>query len=1191
MEILTLFLEAFGPFTGERLELVPPGSRGGLHVIYGGNESGKSSARRALGNFFFKIPGQTDDNFLHEYRALRIGLGLRFADGTERELYRRKGNKRTLTDSEGLVSEELLQAALGGLTGESFLRTISLDAADLEAGAQDLLSGGGNLGQALFAASLGSRQLRELQTALDRESDSLFQARGRSRPLNAAINEVVELRRQAEAVALRSDEWNRLSDELAHSEAELHSLRGCLRENRARRSRLERVGQAIPLLARRRQLEEEQLRLGAAALPDLRTRFVEQRRHACAEASRAEHEVARLEGELERSTRSLETLRVPDELLGRADQLIVLQEQAGAQRDLRLRLVLLGAEVAQTEADAERLRAVLEPGRDLEEVLARVPHPVARERLDRIGEQLLAERNTHEQKRLALEKALAGLGHSEASREEAERAAASAPLALSLQRAAERAQRAGEVDEDLAAAERQAAALYETLEARVLQLPRTSMSLEVLLGVAFPDLATIETHRSGLMEVEARCRRLRERSEELASERRSVEGRLRTLELAQDVPTEGDLLRSRSVRDSVWELVRAAWREGRSSELLVPEVALDRPLADAYEERVVDSDEVSDRLRREAKRVASKAELQVRLTSLVTEEAQVEVGLAEAEGKQAEETLGWRDLWVGNSLEVGTPEEMLSWTQSVAALREAAGVWRHGVQEVERHLSRRRELTAELRVELADLGLTQAGGERLAPLLDMARDQVEARRKLHGVAEHAREKVAERRLALEELEFEAQRAETNYSNSQRAWLQACVELDLDPKVTPAEARARLHELQTLRDLVEQCRAASSEIQQLESDQTAFEQSARDLLSGVAPDLAARPSLAALEEIGNRLGVAREGSGRREALSSARATVIADLAAARVDWDEASVNLAELCREAGVASASDLPQLEARVQRVAELRERLADCEEALCELSAGGGLEALAAEAAGLAVDEIPVLLEELQHAQERLEGQRSLLEQTLGALRGNLEAHDGSAEAVRLEELARAKAAELQVLIDRWVELRAARALLNEQIERYAAEHRGPLLERASALFERLTRGSFVALVSEASDREPELLGQRRDNERVAVRHMSAGTREQLYLSLRIASLEVQEQAVEVLPLIVDDVLLHSDEDRSRAILEVLTEVSTRRQVLFFTHSRRLRELAGALESPQVSLHCLGAVPATPIRALPSESLPARSG
>ncbi|KYF53369.1 hypothetical protein BE08_32145 [Sorangium cellulosum] len=46
-------------------------------------------------------------------------------------------------------------------------------------------------------------------------------------------------------------------------------------------------------------------------------------------------------------------------------------------------------------------------------------------------------------------------------------------------------------------------------------------------------------------------------------------------------------------------------------------------------------------------------------------------------------------------------------------------------------------------------------------------------------------------------------------------------------------------------------------------------------------------------------------------------------------------------------------------------------------------------------------------------------------------------------------------------------------------------------------------------------------------------------------------------MPLILDDLLIHFDDDRARAALAVLGELTATTQVLFFTHHARLCELA----------------------------------
>ena len=64
----------------------------------------------------------------------------------------------------------------------------------------------------------------------------------------------------------------------------------------------------------------------------------------------------------------------------------------------------------------------------------------------------------------------------------------------------------------------------------------------------------------------------------------------------------------------------------------------------------------------------------------------------------------------------------------------------------------------------------------------------------------------------------------------------------------------------------------------------------------------------------------------------------------------------------------------------------------------------------------------------------------------------------------------------------------------------------------------------------------------------LSSGTRVQLLLAVRIAFVEQQEQGVK-LPLLLDEVLGNSDDERARAIMEAVVELSREgRQIFYFT-------------------------------------------
>jgi uncharacterized protein YhaN len=184
----------------------------------------------------------------------------------------------------------------------------------------------------------------------------------------------------------------------------------------------------------------------------------------------------------------------------------------------------------------------------------------------------------------------------------------------------------------------------------------------------------------------------------------------------------------------------------------------------------------------------------------------------------------------------------------------------------------------------------------------------------------------------------------------------------------------------------------------------------------------------------------------------------------------------------------------------------------------------------------------------------------------------DGSARAAQLAEEAQSVLARIDADAEQYLILRLAHAVLQEGLERYRKKNEAGVLGRASDLFRALTRGSFSRLEIEANEKgEQVVVGIRAGTETpVAVEHLSDGTRDQLYLALRLASLEVYLAAHEPMPFIVDDLLLNFDDERAAATFAVLAELSRKTQVLFFTHHRHLVEQARKTPAEGVFYHAL---------------------
>ncbi len=206
MRVSRLQLTAFGPFTGQTLDL--PGKKSGLQIVYGPNESGKSSSLRALHALLFGIPHKSTDNFIHPYQNLRIEATLESADGKTLSVVRRKASKDSLRaeDDKTVIDEAVLRNMLGGVDEITFKTMFGLDRQTLVAGGTEICKGGGELGQILFSAGAGISELKSLCRELEETHRELFLPSGK-KPINLALLDYKNVRKQLRDAELSVNEW------------------------------------------------------------------------------------------------------------------------------------------------------------------------------------------------------------------------------------------------------------------------------------------------------------------------------------------------------------------------------------------------------------------------------------------------------------------------------------------------------------------------------------------------------------------------------------------------------------------------------------------------------------------------------------------------------------------------------------------------------------------------------------------------------------------------------------------------------------------------------------------------------------------------------------------------------------------------------------------------------------------------
>jgi len=413
-------------------------------------------------------------------------------------------------------------------------------------------------------------------------------------------------------------------------------------------------------------------------------------------------------------------------------------------------------------------------------------------------------------------------------------------------------------------------------------------------------------------------------------------------------------------------------------------------------------------------------------------------------------------------------------------------------------------------------------------------------------------------LRIARAAAEVATGESDIAAWRAAWVDAVSVLGLEAPPAEEEAFAVLDAMTQLLRQVEKADGLRRRIEGIDRDAARFAEDVRERCLAHAPELADLPAAEGAERLVRAVEKARLDHAERRRLETELAALARALEEHAVRRADAEARLVALVAAARVSSIAELETAEQRSRTAFELRRQLAVVEGELVAAGDGAPIEALEDETRGLDLDRTRARLRDLEGEMEELSDEMARASEKAGHLDHGVDsmAHTNAADAAALLE---ARVATLKRHVRRYVRVRLASTLLTREIERYRAENQGPVLARASELLPRLTLGRYSGLrVGVGQDDEPVLLAVRAEGgEGVEVRGLSDGTRDQLYLALRLSSLERYAELNEPMPLVLDDVLIHSDDARAEAALGVLGEVARTTQVLFFTHHARLVELA----------------------------------
>jgi len=274
---------------------------------------------------------------------------------------------------------------------------------------------------------------------------------------------------------------------------------------------------------------------------------------------------------------------------------------------------------------------------------------------------------------------------------------------------------------------------------------------------------------------------------------------------------------------------------------------------------------------------------------------------------------------------------------------------------------------------------------------------------------------------------------------------------------------------------------------------------------------------------------------------------------------------KIVSEAGVADVQQFRDLFSKIESVASLHEQRDELTETIREnLGHGVAETAVATHVAGATDEQIEhrqdQLLVKYDATQDRLKTlyeQRGAMREQAEAMRDNRRLAEAQFELGCVEQ-------QLSEAIQRWRVLAVASLARLEVRQTYERDRQPETLNEASNYMSQLTDGQYVRIWTPLS--EDVLKVEDRKGVSLSIDVLSQGTREQVFLSLRLALVAGYMRRGVRLPVVLDDVLVNFDVRRAKAAAKLLADFASRgHQLLIFSCHEHIMEI---FQSLGVSVH-----------------------
>ncbi|MCH7728041.1 MAG: hypothetical protein IH991_16430, partial [Planctomycetes bacterium] len=402
----------------------------------------------------------------------------------------------------------------------------------------------------------------------------------------------------------------------------------------------------------------------------------------------------------------------------------------------------------------------------------------------------------------------------------------------------------------------------------------------------------------------------------------------------------------------------------------------------------------------------------------------------------------------------------------------------------------------------------------------------------------------------------AKEAQSDLKQTRQRWSQALSAVGLPETLSPKQVGQLSRDADQIADLQRRRDRRHEELNQRRREYATFTERISQLLGDAGLAKQSDSAVAQLRQLATELADQQASIDRRQEIRNQAKKIRRQEAKYRRAMENFQRRKRRLILDAG---ADDEPQFrslamqQARAQSLRKEREQLqsdmvsiiqGQCSEKAIEKILSGSQ----ADRLEQRWEELGLRLQAMTEQLKKCFEQRGQLNQQIKALTEDRTLDEKQLELGCVEH-------RLADACERWRTL-AATELLLEEIRKLYEENRQPeTLQEASGYLNRLTDGRYKRVWTPLG--ESVLRVDDAQGNSLSVEVLSRGTREQLFMSLRLALVSLYARRGTQLPLILDDVLVNFDAARAKAAVAVLRDFAKAgHQLLVFTCHEHIRKL-----------------------------------